>query len=69
MCKDEEGPNCCCNTACCHNQSDSHSLTDYHPGHAATLQADSERRIIDCACISLFVACETIYYYVVKKNT
>ena len=40
----------------------------YHPGHAATLQADSERRIIDCACISLFVACETIYYYVVKKN-
>ena len=38
----------------------------YHHGHAATLQAVSKRRIIDCACIS---ACETIYYYVVKKNT
>ena len=41
----------------------------YHPGHAATLQAVSKRRNIDCACISLFVACETVYYYVVKKNT
>ena len=38
----------------------------YHHGfigrHDATLQAVSKRRIIECACIPLFVACETREY-------
>ena len=50
MCKDEEGP--------------SHAATielSLQQNVVITNQVVSRKRIIDWACISLFVACETIY--------
>ena len=75
ICKMEKGLVCCNNwivaaVECCHNQSDPRSIF----GHAATDKLSPKNRLLNefvflsVVCISLFVACETIYYFVVKKK-